>query len=383
MNALANTVSAGARMTEAKTKGIGDMSYADAISTLGAYQGGILKSGSIPEDGLPASYDGSIAAYRKETGMNLPDSHNNPGNVSFTEEARKYGGVPGQKDSLGNVVTAYPTVQHGLMAQKDLLRKPQYANLDVNAAMERYTGKDDKHGYGAEVLDILKPEDIDNLGVDIEAMKKKKMSDLSEDEYDALTTAMNRREGFGASKKKAGLGATDDVNIGDFKPSAQPTETDLPPRVRQAMEVKKMWDAKGDDDKIKEGRAKLRQAYHDLNSSKSAKAIYEKVASKGYSDETIGDPTIDTAALLAKIFGVNAEEVAKAGQVRLYASALSKAALYEGLITEYGGTYDDLKSQFPAPEQKAAAEVPTTDGSEDFEYDEKAGGWIFKPSKRK
>jgi len=250
--------------------------------------------------------------------------------------------------------------------------------------MERYTGKDDKHGYGAEVLDILTPQDITDFGVDVAAMKTKKMSELSEDELDALVTAMNRREGFGASKKKAGLSAMDDVDLSQYTPGAQMTEADLPPNVRQAIEVKKMWDAKGDDDKIREARAKLRRAYSDIKQAGSAKVVYDKVLAEGYTDADLANPQFDVTALLQNFFTTKPEAVAASTQIRQYARANSDRTLYEGLIDEYGGSYDDLKKQYniDAPVQEPPAAKPDegkSDMGENFEWDGKR--WIYKGQK--
>lgn len=360
LRSIADIMKGQADLTSANATSDDINSYADALNILSGYESGALSGGVMPEGGLPGTLDDSIGAFRKDTGMNIPDSHNNPGNIVYNKElAEKYGGVPGQKDAKGNIVTMYPTVQHGMMAMKDLLGNENYSGLDLNSAMQRYSGQteaDPSHGYGADVLDILTPQDITNFGVDVEAMKGKKMSDLTPDEQDALVTAMTRREGFGASKKKAGLDRMDDVDMSQFKPGPARTEEQLPPKVRKAMAFKKMWDDKDVEDKVKDARSKLRQSYGDLKTFAGAKKYFDALTERGHSAEEIMSPLFDPTAILGSIFKITPKEAAAVAQVRRYAAALSTRGLYEGIIDEYGGSYDDLKKQYKVDEAEPEAE---------------------------
>lgn len=63
--------------------------------------------------------------------------HNNPGNIHMGNFAQEYGAVTGRKDAGGNVAV-FPTLEAGIKAMQDLIFSPNYADLTISQARNKW-----------------------------------------------------------------------------------------------------------------------------------------------------------------------------------------------------------------------------------------------------
>jgi hypothetical protein len=100
-------------------------------------------------------------------------SHNNPMNIHYGDFAAKYGAKPGANDSDGKVAI-FPDFQTGLQANKDLLFGPNYNNLTIAEARNKWvsgnpnipnssTAEIVKAMGGNKPLSSLSPQEKDKL----------------------------------------------------------------------------------------------------------------------------------------------------------------------------------------------------------------------------
>jgi hypothetical protein len=373
INAIANLTSA--QGSYAKATSGDDMTYNDALSVISDYEAGESK---LPVPNL----EESIGAFRKRTGMNLPESHNNPGNILYGDFAAGYGAKSGQKNVDGDAVALFRDVETGKKAMADLLVGKNYRDLPFDEAMKRYSGFDaeKKTGYGSDVLDILTPSELSGFGVDPAAIAERKMSDLAPEERQAVTTAMMKREGFGARKGEVGFG--------EYDASIPTEEYSVPEKVRKAYRLKDLHENKEASDRVKDARANLRGVYTTLTTLPEAKRIYERVSTEGVSsgDMAQGDADTNILAAISDMFSTRADKAALLAQVRGYAAAIQKRQLYEGLLEEWGGSYRDLISKFGIDKDPATSTTgktaPATSPVGTLERD-KDGNFIWNGPKPK
>ena len=119
-------------------------------------------------------------------------THNNPLNIHHGDFTSKYGGKQGSRDS-GGYVSMFPDFETGIRAAKDLLFGPNYSNLTISQARNKWvSGSPDK--TNASTPDIVKA-----MGAD------KVLADLSPAERDKLIKQFARWEGKQAYEKLKGM----------------------------------------------------------------------------------------------------------------------------------------------------------------------------------
>ena len=119
-------------------------------------------------------------------------THNNPLNIHHGDFTSKYGGKQGSRDSNG-YVSMFPDFETGIRAAKDLLFGPNYSNLTISQARNKWvSGSPDK--TNASTPDIVKA-----MGTD------KVLADLTPAERDKLIKQFARWEGKQAYQKLSGM----------------------------------------------------------------------------------------------------------------------------------------------------------------------------------
>lgn len=132
-----------------------------------------------------ANYSDALLLFGEQTvstntSGNRPQRNNNPLNIKASEYTLKYPGVTGKDPKPatdGGLFLTFESPDAGFNAAKKLLGAEGYRNLTVDKAMQRWSGG----GYGGDVLPRV---------------ATKKVSDLSQEELDALIRAMASREGY-------------------------------------------------------------------------------------------------------------------------------------------------------------------------------------------
>ena len=145
-------------------------------------QGGLNAFDSVSDSNLAKS--GGSISWR----------NNNPLNIKYGNFASTYGATSGSAATDGGVFANFPSVETGLQAAKDLLTGSTYANLDLDAAMKRWSNS----GYGDDVA----PE-----------YAGRTMSSLNDNELENLITKMTNREGWKVGSEK--YGDTYDFTLGE------------------------------------------------------------------------------------------------------------------------------------------------------------------------
>jgi hypothetical protein len=119
-------------------------------------------------------------------------THNNPLNIHHGDFTSKYGGKQGSKDS-GGYVSMFPDFETGIRAAKDLLFGPNYSNLTISQARNKWvSGSPDKTNTST-------PDIVKAMGTD------KVLADLSPAERDKLIKQFARWEGKQAYQKLSGM----------------------------------------------------------------------------------------------------------------------------------------------------------------------------------
>ena len=119
-------------------------------------------------------------------------THNNPLNIHHGDFTSKYGGKQGSKDS-GGYVSMFPDFETGIRAAKDLLFGPNYSNLTISQARNKWvSGSPDKTNNST-------PDIVKAMGGD------KVLADLSPAERDKLIKQFARWEGKQAYQKLSGM----------------------------------------------------------------------------------------------------------------------------------------------------------------------------------
>jgi hypothetical protein len=103
--------------------------------------------------------------------------NNNPLNIKHGRFAQQYGAAQGSAATDGGNFAAFPTVEAGMKAARDLLRSGSYSNLTLEQAMRRWSG----NGYGADVAPSLGGKSI---------------GQMTDQELNTLVQAMKQREGW-------------------------------------------------------------------------------------------------------------------------------------------------------------------------------------------
>ncbi len=128
---------------------------------------------------LKTSFNNVGGDTNKATG-NFAQKNNNPLNIkssSFTQKFEGVSGVNPKPAQDGGKFLTFETPQAGFDAAKRLITSSIYANLDVNSALKKWSGK----GYGGEIVPTL---------------KNKTIASLTPTELDTLIKTMAKREGF-------------------------------------------------------------------------------------------------------------------------------------------------------------------------------------------
>lgn len=118
------------------------------------------------------THEGGSASWR----------NNNPLNIKNGAFASKYGASQGSAATDGGNFAAFPSVEAGMKAARDLLRASSYTTLPLEQAMRRWSG----NGYGADVA----PANLRN----------KKTGQMTDAELNTLIEYMRKREGWKEGK---------------------------------------------------------------------------------------------------------------------------------------------------------------------------------------
>jgi hypothetical protein len=119
-------------------------------------------------------------------------THNNPLNIHHGEFTTQYGGKQGSKDSNG-YVSMFPDFQTGVKAATDLLFGPQYSNLTVSQARNKWVSGN------ASKSNNSTPDIVKSMGGD------KVLADLSPAEREKLIKEFARWESKQAYQKLSGM----------------------------------------------------------------------------------------------------------------------------------------------------------------------------------
>jgi hypothetical protein len=119
-------------------------------------------------------------------------THNNPLNIHHGDFTSKYGGKQGSRDSNG-YVSMFPDFETGIRAAKDLLFGPNYSNLTISQARNKWvSGSPDKTNNST-------PDIVKAMGGD------KVLANLTPAERDKLIKQFARWEGKQAYQKLSGM----------------------------------------------------------------------------------------------------------------------------------------------------------------------------------
>lgn len=124
-------------------------------------------------------------ANNLETAVNRPQRNNNPLNIKASDFTKGFEGVTGTDPVAatdGGEFLTFASPEDGFKAAKKLITSENYKNLSVDQALKRWSNS----GYGSEILPLVLPP----------STGRKKISDLSQNELDAIIKAMANREGF-------------------------------------------------------------------------------------------------------------------------------------------------------------------------------------------
>jgi len=148
-----------------------------------------------PYDGKNPHTDHVHVSFNRSSqpsGGEIALTHNNPLNIHHGDFTSKYGGKQGARDS-GGYVSMFPDFETGIRAAKDLLFGPNYSNLTISQARNKWvSGSPDKSN--ASTPDIVK-----TMG------KDKVLADLTPAERDKLIKQFARWEGKQAYQKLSGM----------------------------------------------------------------------------------------------------------------------------------------------------------------------------------
>ena len=127
---------------------------------------------------------GKPSGTKKSSGNQLSYSHNNPLNVHYGKFASGYGATLGSPDAgtSGNIAM-FPDLETGIRANKDLLFGPNYINLTVSEARNRWV-KGNKNKYSSSTEPI-----VNEMGTN------KRLADLTPAERDKLFKLFAKWEG--------------------------------------------------------------------------------------------------------------------------------------------------------------------------------------------
>jgi hypothetical protein len=126
------------------------------------------------------------------SGGEIALTHNNPLNIHHGDFTSKYGGKQGSKDS-GGYVSMFPDFETGIRAAKDLLFGPNYSNLTISQARNKWvSGSPDKTNNST-------PDIVKAMGGD------KVLANLTPAERDKLIKQFARWEGKQAYQKLSGM----------------------------------------------------------------------------------------------------------------------------------------------------------------------------------
>lgn len=129
------------------------------------------------------------------------DRNKNPGNIKYGKWAKEHGATGQDKDGFA----IFPDVNTGLSAMKGLLKSPEYRNLNVRDAIDKWTGR---APYRHDLGDI----------------EKKAVKDLTPEEFEKTITTMRTGEGtrYGLVPAKVTPPAPPQVKPPDFNPYGLP-----------------------------------------------------------------------------------------------------------------------------------------------------------------
>jgi hypothetical protein len=126
------------------------------------------------------------------SGGEIALTHNNPLNIHHGDFASQYGGKQGSRDS-GGYVSMFPDFETGIRAAKDLLFGPNYSNLTISQARNKWvSGSPDKTNNST-------PDIVKAMGGD------KVLTNLTPAERDKLIKQFARWEGKQAYQKLSGM----------------------------------------------------------------------------------------------------------------------------------------------------------------------------------
>ena len=126
------------------------------------------------------------------SGGEIALTHNNPLNIHHGDFTSKYGGKQGSRDSNG-YVSMFPDFETGIRAAKDLLFGPNYSNLTISQARNKWvSGSPDKTNNST-------PDIVKAMGGD------KVLANLTPAERDKLIKQFARWEGKQAYQKLSGM----------------------------------------------------------------------------------------------------------------------------------------------------------------------------------
>ena len=119
---------------------------------------------------------------------------NNPGNVSWSSIARKFGAIGTYKDPNGDQqqrttgIAIMPTEEAGINLKKSLWREPAYMKLTIDAAIQQWAEAAKKFGYGSNYArDMAKA-----AGATLDT----KVSDLTDRQLQSIVIAQRKWEGW-------------------------------------------------------------------------------------------------------------------------------------------------------------------------------------------
>lgn len=148
-----------------------------------------------PYDGKNPHTDHVHVSFNRSSepsGGEIALSHNNPLNIHHGDFTSQYGGKQGSRDS-GGYVSIFPDFETGIRAAKDLLFGPNYSNLTISQARNKWvSGSPDKTNTST-------PDIVKAMGSD------KVLSDLSPAERDKLIKQFARWEGKQAYQKLSNM----------------------------------------------------------------------------------------------------------------------------------------------------------------------------------
>jgi len=110
--------------------------------------------------------------------------NNNPLNIKFGDFAAQYGAQPGSPATDGGVFANFPDEETGWQAARDLLLGNSYRDLNINNALQRWSGG----GYGIRKLEEIAKQSL--------PWGNKKVGQLNRVELNELMELMKRQEGY-------------------------------------------------------------------------------------------------------------------------------------------------------------------------------------------